>query len=129
MIPVMKVLKKDTCILSILAFYENINKIVFKVLSSTFWCIMDNYVCVYYLSCLQTKLCVTSKGQWFENRTYNSVSRYYIPELLIESFHLMDLRTITSQQSSCHTVTNWLIIIFKLVFTSWKILCLYMWKK
>ena len=46
-------------------------------------CIMDNYLCVDFLCFAQTKLHVTSKGQGFENRTYNYVSGMSIPELII----------------------------------------------
>ena len=44
---------------------------------------MENYVCVDYLCCPETKLPVTSKGQVFENRTYYAVSGISITELLM----------------------------------------------
>ena len=44
---------------------------------------MENFVCVDYLCCTETKLHVTSKGQGFENRTYNSVPGIGIPEPLM----------------------------------------------
>ena len=56
---------------------------VFKVLSSIVYCIMDNYICFDYLCCPVTKLHVTNKEQEFENRTYNAVSGIVIPELLM----------------------------------------------
>ena len=47
---------------------------ILKVLSSIVYYIMEHYVWVDYLCCLQTKLDVTNKGQGFENRKYNAVS-------------------------------------------------------
>ena len=47
------------------------------------YCIIGNYVSVDYLCCRQTKLHVTSKGQGFENITYNAVSGIGIPKLLM----------------------------------------------
>ena len=64
-------------------FDENRKKIIFKVLSSIFYCIMENYVCVDYLCCPQTKLNVKNKGQGFENMIYNAVSGIGIPELFM----------------------------------------------
>ena len=42
---------------------------------------MDNYVCVDYLCCSQTKINVPNKVQVFEIRTYNSVSGIGITEI------------------------------------------------
>ena len=72
--PVIKVLQKgNTRVLLLLMFYENRKNMKFKVLSSIVYCIMENFVYVDYLCCPETKLHVTSKVQWFENRTYNAV--------------------------------------------------------
>ena len=84
MMPVRKVLKKlNTHVISLLMFNDNRNSIKFKVLSSIVYCIMYNLICVDYLCCTKTKLCIVSKGQLFENRTYNSVSGIGIPEILM----------------------------------------------
>ena len=56
---------------------------IFKVLSSIVYFIMDNYVCVNYLCFPKTKPYVTNKFQVFENRPYNAVSRIVVPELLM----------------------------------------------
>ena len=63
-------------------FCEDIKNVIFKVLSSIAYCIMEKYLCVDYLGCPQTKLHVTNKVKVFENRTYNAVSGIGIPELL-----------------------------------------------
>ena len=64
MMPVRKVFKTvNNSVLTLLIFYKNRNNMIFKVLSSLVYCIMDNYVCVYYICCPQTKLLVTSKEQ------------------------------------------------------------------
>ena len=66
MMPIKKVLKKEnTCVLSLLMFYENRKNMILKVLSSIVYYIMEHYVCVDYLCCLQTKIDVTNKGQGF----------------------------------------------------------------
>ena len=74
-------------------FDENRNKMILKVLRSIVYCTMDNYVCVDYLCCPQTKTHVTSKGQGFESRTYNAVSRIGITELSMNTI-------------SCHGFVN-----------------------
>ena len=52
MTPVRKVLKKrNTRVISLLMFNENIKNMIFKVLSPIVYCIMENYVCVDYLCC------------------------------------------------------------------------------
>ena len=68
-------------------FYENRMNIIFKVLISVVYFIIDNYVCTDYLYCPQTKLNVSNK--WFENTTYNDISVIGIPELLMNfiSYH------------------------------------------
>ena len=45
-----KVLSKDnTYVLAILMLYENINTMIFNVLSSIIYCVMGKYVCVDYV--------------------------------------------------------------------------------
>ena len=61
--------EENTRVISLLMFYENRKNMMFKVLGSLVYFIMDNYVCVDRLCFLQTKLHATSKGQGFENRT------------------------------------------------------------
>ena len=81
MMPTRKVLQKEnTRVISLMMFYENRKNMKFKVLISIVYCIMDNFVCVDYLCCPETKPHVTSKCQGFENRTYNAVSGISIPE-------------------------------------------------
>ena len=42
--------KKDkTHVISLLVFYENRKTMIFKVLGSVIYCLMDNYICVDYL--------------------------------------------------------------------------------
>ena len=74
MVPNKKVLKKEnTCVISLLMFYENRKNMIFKVLISIVYCTMDNYVWVHYMCFPKTKLYVTNKGQGFEKITYNVV--------------------------------------------------------
>ena len=44
---------------------------------------MENFVCVYYICCPEIKIHVTTKGQGYENITYNAVSGIGIPEILM----------------------------------------------
>ena len=83
MTPTRKVLRKENTNVSLMMFYENRKKMIFKVLSSVVYCIMDNYIYVDYLCCLQNKLHVNFENKGFENTTYNAVSGIEIPELLI----------------------------------------------
>ena len=48
--------KYNTPVLLLLMFYENRKKFMCKVLRPVFYFIMENYVCVDYLCCTQTKL-------------------------------------------------------------------------
>ena len=77
---------------------------IFKVLSSIVYFIMKKYACVDYLCCPETELHVTSKGQGFENRIYNAVSRIGITELLMNiiSFHGLVKNTKSAVILSCY---------------------------
>ena len=55
------------------------NDIIFKVLSSVVYCVMDNYLRADYLCCKQTKFHVENKS--FENTTFNYISEIKIPEI------------------------------------------------
>ena len=92
MIPIRRESKKEnTCVLSFLMFYEDRKNTIFKVSSSVVYCIMNNYVCAYYLYFPQNKIHVANKV--FENKTYNDISGIGIPELLMNII-------------SCHGSTN-----------------------
>ena len=55
MTPIRKVLRKEnTCVISLLIFYENRKNMIFKVLSSVIYCIIANYECDDYLCFTQT---------------------------------------------------------------------------
>ena len=74
MMPVIKLLQKgNTRVISLLVLYKNRNNVKFKVLCSIVYFVLENFVCVDYLFCPETKLRVTCKGQGFENVTYNTV--------------------------------------------------------
>ena len=61
--PFRNVLQKgNTRVLSLLIFYENRTNIIFKVLISVKYCIMDNYLFSNYLCCPQAKLHFANKG-------------------------------------------------------------------
>ena len=78
--PIRKVWRKENIhILSLLMSYETRKNMIFKVLSSVFNCIIENYVCADYLCCTQTKLHVADKV--VENTTYNGILGIGIPEI------------------------------------------------
>ena len=78
MVPIRKVLRKEnTCVISCLMFYENIKSIIFNVIGSVVYCIMDNYVCVDSLFLQQAKIYLVNKG--FKNTTFNDISVIRIP--------------------------------------------------
>ena len=52
--------KRNTNVLSLLVFYENIKNMIFKLSSLIFYCIIDNYACIDHLCCPQNKLHVTN---------------------------------------------------------------------
>ena len=66
---------------------------------------MENFVCIDYMCCTETKLRVTSKGRGFENITYNAVSVIVITELMIIiiSFHGFVNNTKSSFILSCNS--------------------------
>ena len=68
MTPIRRVLKKDiTRVLSLKMFYENRNKHDVQGIGFSCFCIMDNYVCVDYLGCPQTKLHVQFSNKGLKN--------------------------------------------------------------
>ena len=72
--PIRKVLRKEnTRVISLLMSYENRKNMMFKVLTSVFYYIMGNYVCIDYMCCTKTKLIVYFSNIGFENTTHNAV--------------------------------------------------------
>ena len=120
---VSKLLKKvNTRVLSLLMFYENRKNIIFKVLSSIVYCIMENFVFVDYLCCLKTKLHVTCKRQVFENRTYNAISGIGITELLMNTISCHGFANNKKSDVILSCSSKFLIIIFKNVLFFSKII-------
>ena len=78
MIPIITFLRKyNNWVLSLMMFYENIRNVIFKVLSSVVYCIINNCLCADYRCCLKTKLHVPNKI--FRNTKYNDISIIGIP--------------------------------------------------
>ena len=73
MVPIIKALKKyNTSVLSLMLFYENRKSIIFEVLASVAYCIMDNYLFVNSMCLHQAEIYLVHKG--FENKTFNDIS-------------------------------------------------------
>ena len=82
MVPIRILLSKEnTCVLSLMIFYENRKSMVFKVLGSVGYGIMDNYVCADYLCLFKAKLFL--EYYRFENTTFGDNSGIGTPELLV----------------------------------------------
>ena len=61
-LPIKRELKKyNTRIISLLAIYENRKTMIFKVLGSVIYCIMEDYLCVDYLCRLQGQIFLEHK--------------------------------------------------------------------
>ena len=71
--------KYNPRVLSLLVLYENIKTVIYKVLGSAIWCIMDKYICLYYPCLKQAQPYLKSKS--FENTTFNDISEIGIPSL------------------------------------------------
>ena len=66
-------MKKDnTCVSAVLMLNENRNTMIFNMLGSVVYCIMDNYLCVYYFCLKQDQLTLAHKIFW--NKTFNDIS-------------------------------------------------------
>ena len=70
-------LNKNTYVMALIMIYENSGKgirKVYRVLSCVVYTLIDNYVCIYYLSCQPKTLCGISKIQHLKK----NVSIYYL---------------------------------------------------
>ena len=79
-------MKKNTCVMALIMIYENngeIRKTVYTVLICVVYFLIENYVCIDYLSC-QSK--ISSSISWdptFEQTSFNILLAIGIPELLL----------------------------------------------
>ena len=72
--------------MSLITFYDNNGeklKRVFKVLSCVVYYIIENYVCIDYLSCHSKRLISISSKPTFEQTSFNILLGIGIPELLL----------------------------------------------
>ena len=62
MITIRKVLRKDNnSALELLTFYVNIKTKIFKALGSVIYCMMEKYLCVYYLCLYKAEIYLAHK--------------------------------------------------------------------
>ena len=73
-------MKKYALFLSLIIFYDNMTSVVYKVIVSIIYSIIDDFLCLYYLDKLQQKLSDFEKK--FENY-FNDLSGLDIPEILM----------------------------------------------
>ena len=79
-------IKKDTCIISLIIFYESKTKgpiKVYRVLSCVLYYSIENYVCIEYLCCKFKTLSIISSDKIFKQASYNILLGIGIPEVLI----------------------------------------------
>ena len=72
--------------MALIMIYENSGKYirkVYRVLSCVFHTLIDNYACIYYLSCQPKTLCGISKNPTFKEKRFNLLLGIGIPELLL----------------------------------------------
>ena len=74
--------KKNTCVIELVMFYENITTDpmkVFRVLSCVIYYFIENYVCIEYLCCKSKKLSVICSDKISKNTIYNELLGIKIP--------------------------------------------------
>ena len=79
-------MKKNTSFMALILIYENngeIVKTVYIVLSCVVYTLIDNYVCIEYLSCQSKKLSTITSKKTFEQTRFNILLGIGIPELLL----------------------------------------------
>ena len=79
--------KKNTCVLALIMFYDNNgvkpNKVC-RVLSCVLYYLIENYVCIDYLSYQSKTLSTISSNRIFEKISFNILLGIDIPELLLD---------------------------------------------
>ena len=78
--------KKNTCVMELIMSYE-INEVkpkkVYRVLSCVLYSIIENYVCIDYLSCQSKTLSTIYSNRIFKQTSFNILLGIGIPELLL----------------------------------------------
>ena len=78
--------EENICVMALIMIYENNGgnaKIVYIVLSCVVYFLIDNYVCIDYLSCQLKTLSSISYEPTFEDTSFNILLGIGIPELLL----------------------------------------------
>ena len=82
--PIKRVFRKyNNCLISFLMFYDNRKNMIFKVLSSVVYFVMDNYICAGYLCFPYKNLMFIFEIKYLKHTTYNAFSVIVIAELLM----------------------------------------------
>ena len=79
-------MKNNTYIMALIIIYENNGKdikTVYKVLICVVYTLIENYVCIEYLSCQSKTLCDISSNSIFKETSLNLLLDIGIPELLL----------------------------------------------
>ena len=106
MVPNRKVFKKNNiCVISILMFYENRKIMIYKVLGSVIYCIIDNYLCVGFM-CLQ-KVRLSLEHKYLKRQHSMIFQELAFHHYEWTSWCVIGLRKIINQLLSCNIVANW----------------------
>ena len=73
-------LNKNSYVMALIMIYENSGKgirKVYRMLGCVVYTLIDNYVCIYYLSCQPKTLCGISKNPTFKEKTFQFITRYW----------------------------------------------------
>ena len=80
-------MKKNTYVMALIMVYETVGIAIrkwYRVLSFGVYTLMENYVCIDYLSCQSKTLCDISNNPTFKETNFNLLLGIGIPELLLD---------------------------------------------
>ena len=85
-------------------FYDNRKTIVYKVIGSVIYTIIENYIYIYFLYLLQDKL--SKHNNKFENTKFKNISGLVIPDIFINIMpcHGVSKSSILTFILTCHSV-------------------------
>ena len=78
--------EKNTCVMELIIFYENNGvkpKKMYRVLSCVLYSLIENYVCIDYITCQSKTLSNIYSNRILEQTSFNILLGIVIPELLL----------------------------------------------
>ena len=101
-------LKRNTSVMALTMIYETVRKEiieVYRLLSYVVYTPIDNYVCIYHLSCQSNTLCGISNYATFKEISFNLLINIGITELLLNlvSCHGFMIKLDSTMISNCRS--------------------------